>query len=140
MKQGKRRLTIGHLRPDIVLTGEFHRQCDDIKAFMKEDIAGQPDLLLIIGTSLSHYGAPALAGAFSRAVRAEGGKVVYINASEAPLHKWREHVSNPIRWDCDSWVQDLERRRPGFSPNDGVVGGRQSDNVGMTLDNPIVLD
>ncbi|KND88281.1 NAD-dependent histone deacetylase HST3 [Tolypocladium ophioglossoides CBS 100239] len=138
-KQGKRSITIGHLRPDIVFSGEGHPQGEDVEELIERDIAACPDLFLIIGASLTHSGPLKLARKFARAVGAQGGNVVYVNLSEPSPSRWRSLVDYVVLWECDSWVRDLESRKPKADIKDGACKRFWSGNVGNTPDNPIVL-
>jgi NAD-dependent histone deacetylase SIR2 len=50
--QGRRALTVGALRPDILLYNQVHAESDNIAALMNRDIASNPDMLIVMGTSL----------------------------------------------------------------------------------------
>ncbi|KAI1266912.1 DHS-like NAD/FAD-binding domain-containing protein [Xylariaceae sp. FL1019] len=111
-ERGKRALGIGKLRPDIVLYGEEHPQSDLISPIVQHDLAGNPDLLLVLGTSLRVHGLKVMVREFAKAVHKKGGKVVFINFTKPSDSVWGDVLDYWIDWDCDAWVEDLKCRKP----------------------------
>ncbi|KAI0164603.1 DHS-like NAD/FAD-binding domain-containing protein [Xylariaceae sp. FL1272] len=113
-ERGKRALGIGKLRPDIVLYGEEHPQSDLISPIVQHDLAGNPDLLLVLGTSLRVHGLKVMVREFAKAVHKKGGKVVFINFTKPSDSVWGDVLDYWIDWDCDAWVEDLKSRKPNL--------------------------
>ncbi|KAI1326219.1 DHS-like NAD/FAD-binding domain-containing protein [Xylariaceae sp. FL0255] len=113
-EKGKRALGIGKLRPDIVLYGEEHPQSDLISPIVQHDLAGNPDLLLVLGTSLRVHGLKVMVREFAKAVHRKGGKVVFINFTKPSDSAWGDVLDYWIEWDCDAWVEDLKTRKPNL--------------------------
>lgn len=70
---GKRSITCGILRPNIVLYNEFHTNGDLIADLQTIDLNKGPDLLIVIGTSLKIVGVKRLIKDFAGAVHAREG-------------------------------------------------------------------
>jgi NAD-dependent SIR2 family protein deacetylase len=111
-EKGKRALGIGKLRPDIVLYGEEHPQSDLISPIVQHDLSANPDLLLVLGTSLRVHGLKVMVREFAKAVHQKGGKVVFINFTKPSESTWGDVIDYWIEWDCDAWVDDLKGRKP----------------------------
>ncbi|KAI1432886.1 DHS-like NAD/FAD-binding domain-containing protein [Xylaria sp. CBS 124048] len=111
-ERGKRGLSIGKLRPDIVLYGEEHPQSDLISPIVQHDLAAGPDLLLVLGTSLRVHGLKVMVREFAKAVHRKGGKVIFINFTKPSESVWGDVLDYWIEWDCDAWVEDLKARKP----------------------------
>ncbi|KAI9816271.1 MAG: hypothetical protein M1827_001872 [Pycnora praestabilis] len=112
--RGKRGVTIGTLRPNIVLYGEEHPSSSLLGPLTTHDIAIAPDVLLIMGTSLKVHGLKTLVREFSKAVHAQGGvqgRVIFVNQTKPPESVWNEVIDWWVGMDCDVWVQDLRERR-----------------------------
>ncbi|KAK4142421.1 DHS-like NAD/FAD-binding domain-containing protein, partial [Dichotomopilus funicola] len=157
----RRSSTIGWLRPNIVCLEEVHPQGEDIADVIKRDISARPDMFLVLGTSLKLSGPWDLVRGFARTVRADGGKVIFVNRTKASQRGCNGVFDYWIEWECDSWVGDLIRRG-GFScslvvgsvptrPRTTLGGhvskqqkrrqGKESvDRPGSSFNNPIVLD
>ena len=106
--QGKRGITIGSLRPNIVLYGEEHPSADAIGEFTTHDLALLPDMLLILGTSLHVHGLKILVKEFAKAVHSgAGGKVVFVNLTKPPESVWKGIIDYWVAMDCDEWIKCL---------------------------------
>ncbi len=80
---GKRATAIGRLRPDIVLYDEQDPRAKSISAIARHDQSLYPDVLLIMGTSLTTYGVKLLIRDFARIVHERrAGKVVFVNRTK----------------------------------------------------------
>ena len=113
-KRGKRSITVGMLRPNVVLYGESHPAATLLGEITEHDIELAPDVLLIIGTSLRVDDLKRLVKEFSRAVHAQGtenGKVLFVNNTKPPDSVWKGVIDIRVRMDCDLWVQDLRLQR-----------------------------
>ncbi|KAL6412097.1 NAD-dependent histone deacetylase HST3 [Ilyonectria robusta] len=111
-EKGKRALGVGKLRPDIVLYGEEHPNSHLISPIVTHDLALNPDLLLILGTSLRVHGLKVMVREFAKAVHTRGGKVVFVNFTKPPESSWGDVIDYWIEWDCDAWVADLQDKVP----------------------------
>lgn len=108
-----KRLTgnIGILRPDIVLYGENHPHAEVLAKGLSLDLRSQPDLLIIMGTSLKVDGIKKLVKSLSSSVHQKGGKVVFIN--KTPLAKqWQKCIDYEILSDCDDFIRLLKVEIP----------------------------
>ncbi|KAK4129873.1 DHS-like NAD/FAD-binding domain-containing protein [Trichocladium antarcticum] len=113
-EKGKRALGVGKLRPDIVLYGEEHPHAHLISPLVQHDLSLCPDMLLILGTSMRVHGLRVLVKEFSKAVHDRGGKVVFVNFTKPPDSVWADIIDYWIQWDCDTWVGDLQKRKPAL--------------------------
>ena len=111
-ERGKRALGVGRLRPDIVLYGEEHPHAHLISPIVQHDLSLNPDMLLILGTSMRVHGLKVLVREFAKAVHNKGGKVVFINFTKPPDSVWSDIIDYWIESDCDAWVGDLQKRKP----------------------------
>ncbi|KAH9213266.1 DHS-like NAD/FAD-binding domain-containing protein, partial [Leptodontidium sp. 2 PMI_412] len=108
---GRRKLAVGRLRPDIVLYGEEHPNANLIAPLVTHDLALGPDVLLIMGTSLKVHGLKIMVKEFAKAVHSKGGKVVFVNNTKPSESTWGDVIDYWVQWDCDQWVLDLKDRR-----------------------------
>lgn len=157
---GKRKITIGHLRPAIIHSGEEHPEADDIASFVNRD-QRTADLLLVLGTSLREHGPRALAKRLARSVSAKGGTVVYVDIAGNESKEWRMLVDYHVSLRCDVWVQDVRERLGamglytasqvkrgihclGKADKYRVTKGTKARDgvncVGSSFSNPIVID
>ncbi len=111
-ERGKRALGVGRLRPDIVLYGEEHPHAHLISPIVQHDLSLNPDMLLILGTSMRVHGLKVLVREFAKAVHNKGGKVVFINFTKPPDSVWSDIIDYWVESDCDAWVGDLQKRKP----------------------------
>ena len=81
--EGKRSLSIGRLRPDVLLYGEPHPDDKEIIKAVKEDLRVRPELVLVVGTTLKVPGARSIAANLCQAARSAGGASFWIS-KEAP--------------------------------------------------------
>ncbi|KAJ2849508.1 NAD-dependent deacetylase hst3 [Coemansia brasiliensis] len=111
---GKRSVTAGVLRPDIVLYNEAHPQSELIGSLSEYDLKRRPDLLIVIGTSLKIPGIKRMIKEMSRCVhdsaertkRAGAGKAIYINRDEPP-RGWDDVFDYYIAGDADQAISML---------------------------------
>lgn len=112
-KTGKRGLAVGSLRPNIVLYGEDHPQNTLLSPFVPFDASSQPDVLIIMGTSLKVFGLQKIIREFAKAVHAQkNGKVIFVNRTKPAESVWDSFIDYFVPMDCDDWVEDLRTRRP----------------------------
>jgi NAD-dependent histone deacetylase SIR2 len=121
VSRSARALPIGTLRPSIVLYDEPHPLGDDIGALQSYDLSRQPDLLLIMGTSLKVHGLKRLVKDFAKVVHAKkGGMVVFVNATP-PSKEWEGVIDFHIQGETDRWVERVEEEWRKIRPGDWEV-------------------
>jgi len=121
-ERGKRKTTLGRLRPETPLTGEESPQGETIAQIVNLDVKAGPRLLLILGTSLKIEGPTKLVMHFAEAIKCNGGKVVYVNLT-APGSQWDSLFDFWVQWEIDAWVEDLMKRTPElWAPGQGSEG------------------
>jgi hercynylcysteine S-oxide lyase len=113
-EKGKRSLGVGLLRPDIVLYGEEHPNADLISPIITHDLGLNPDMLLILGTSLRVHGLKVIVKEFAKAVHGRGGIVVFVNFTKPSESSWGDIIDYWVQWDCDAWVTNLKETIPVF--------------------------
>ena len=100
-----RQRPIGKMRPNIVLYSEVHPQGDDISQIVKYDLGKKPDMLIVMGTTLSIKNLKEYTRLFSREVHSRQGLVVLINKEELGAKAWVENVFDyTVLGDVDEWV------------------------------------
>lgn len=109
--KGRRSLAVGRLRPDIVLYGEEHPSAHLVGPLITHDLSLNPDILLILGTSMRVHGLKVMVREFAKAVHGRGGSVVFVNQTKPPDSIWGDVIDYWVEWDCDAWVADLKQRR-----------------------------
>lgn len=102
---------IGYLRPNIVLYGEDHPYSDLITRGLNQDLKSNPDMLIVIGTSLKIDGIKKLVKSLAYKIHSRNGKVVYINKSSLSL-QWNKHIDFQLIGDCDVFVNFLKKEIP----------------------------
>ena len=113
-ENGRRGLSVGTLRPDIVLYGENNPHDAAIGDLSTHDIKIGPDMCIILGTSLKVHGLKLLLREFSKAVHDRGGKVIFVNNTKPSDSIWGDVIDYWVEWDCDAWVRDVKARREGI--------------------------
>jgi NAD-dependent SIR2 family protein deacetylase len=110
---GKRGLSVGTMRPNIVLYGESNPADHIIGPLVPFDIASGPEVLLIMGTSLKVHGLKKVIRDFAKAVhsRKDKGRVIFVNRESPAESIWDGIIDDYVSMDCDDWVQDLRTRR-----------------------------
>lgn len=122
-KTGKRGLAVGSLRPNIVLYGEEHPQNSLLSPFVPFDASSQPDVLIIMGTSLKVFGLQKIIREFAKAVHAtKKGKVIFVNRTKPAESVWDSYIDYFVPMDCDDWVADLRVRRSDLWLRQGELG------------------
>ena len=121
---GKRGLSVGSLRPNIVLYGEDHPSNTLINPFPAFDAACQPEVLIIMGTSLKVYGLQKIVREFAKAIHSHKngkGKVIFINRTRPAESIWENVIDAFVPMDCDDWITDLRMRRPDLWLRQGEI-------------------
>ena len=108
----EKELTVGgKLRPDFVMIDE--ESSAEVDGCIKTDAAKNPDVLLVIGTSLKLPRPKQLVKDLGKRVQTSGGKVIHINPrkplAEVPSDCWISKKS-------DEWVDDLKKRMGADGP------------------------
>lgn len=111
---GKRARRVGLMRPNIVLYGEEHPYGDVIGQCLVKDIKAAPEMLVIAGTSLKVVGIRHLVKDLAKAVKANGGLVVFVNRTPVSGSLWNNVIDYHLECDTDAWVADLKQRIPSF--------------------------
>jgi len=112
-----------------VLYDENHPLGDDIGALQAYDISRQPDLLLIMGTSLKVHGFKKLVKDFAKAVHSTArGMVIYVNATP-PSKEWEGIIDFHIQGTTDAWTEKVEEDWKSFRPNDWLTQTLLEDSV-----------
>ncbi len=112
---GKRGLAVGTLRPNIVLYGEDHPSNTLLTPLIPFDASCQPEVMIIMGTSLKVFGLQKIVREFAKAVhsRKDGkGRVIFVNRTRPAETTWEGIIDDFVAMDCDDWVNDLKTRRP----------------------------
>ncbi|WVR06964.1 hypothetical protein IAU60_004000 [Kwoniella sp. DSM 27419] len=119
INRAARALPVGTLRPAIVLYDEPHPLGDDIGALTTYDLGRQPDLLLIMGTSLKVHGLKRLVKEFAKSVHAgtKRGLVVFVNATP-PAKEWDDVIDYHVQGETDRWVERVEEEWRRVKPAD----------------------
>lgn len=117
---GKRKVGTGYLRPDIVLYNEPHPHGETIADFVSADMSRQPNLLLVMGTSLKIPGLKKMIKDFARKMKSgrDGCKtdlVVYINLTPCSRAEWETVFDYELIGKCDSWIKLLGEFRKGHA-------------------------
>lgn len=113
--RGKRGTKIGTLRPNVVLYGEEHPSADAVGKITASDLTMNPDVLLILGTSLHVHGLKTMVREFAKAVHAKAGgkgRVVFVNLSRPSESVWKGVLDYWVSMDCDAWVDAMRKHRP----------------------------
>ncbi|MCJ1355047.1 MAG: hypothetical protein MMC33_005038 [Icmadophila ericetorum] len=120
--RGMRGTAIGTLRPNIVLYGEEHPSADLLSPITTHDLGLAPDILLIMGTSLKVHGLKVLIKEFAKAVhQKKNGKVIFVNLTKPASSTWDGIIDYWVDMDCDAWIKDVRKRRPGLWQAQGVL-------------------
>jgi NAD-dependent SIR2 family protein deacetylase len=100
--EGKRGTRCGILRPAIILYGEQHPKSDDITKMQVCD-ESEADNLLVVGTSLSTFGAVNLIKNLSNSIRQRGGGVYYMDIASPPA-KLVPFFDDVLQADCQEFA------------------------------------
>lgn len=108
---GKRKLRSGYLRPDIVLYNEPHPHGETIADFVRADMAKQPNLLLVMGTSLKIAGLKKMIKDFAKNMKSrvggENNLIVYVNKTPCSRAEWQNVFDYELIGECDQWIKFL---------------------------------
>ncbi|KIW45443.1 uncharacterized protein PV06_03835 [Exophiala oligosperma] len=122
---GKRGLAVGSLRPNIVLYGEDHPSNTLLTPLIPFDAGSQPEVLVIMGTSLKVFGLQKIVREFAKAVHSSKGgqgRVIFVNRTKPAETTWDGIIDDFVAMDCDDWIHDLKSRRPDLWLRQGDIG------------------
>jgi NAD-dependent histone deacetylase SIR2 len=117
VSRSAREISVGMLRPAIVLYEENHPFADEIGSITAYDMSRNPDLLLIMGTSMKVHGFKLLVKDFAKQVHSRGGIVVFVNATP-PAKEWDDIIDYHILGETDRWVEKCEEEWRRVKPSD----------------------
>lgn len=124
MASGKRGLAVGCLRPNIVLYGEDHPSNTLLTPLIPFDASCQPEVMIIMGTSLKVFGLQKMVREFAKAVHAHKngkGRVIFVNRTRPAESVWEGIIDDFVAMDCDDWVEDLKTRRSDLWLRQGEI-------------------
>ena len=108
---GRRKLRSGFLRPDIVLYNEPHPYGETIADFVCADMAKQPNLLLVMGTSLKIAGLKKMIKDFAKGMKSrvggENNLIIYVNKTPCSRAEWQNVFDFELIGECDEWITFL---------------------------------
>lgn len=108
---GRRKLRSGFLRPDIVLYNEPHPHGETIADFVSADISKQPNLLIVMGTSLKIAGLKKMIKDFAKSMKTrvggENNLIVYVNKTPCSRAEWQGIFDYELIGECDQWIKFL---------------------------------
>lgn len=122
---GKRGLATGSLRPNIVLYGEDHPSNTLLTPLIPFDAKCQPEVMVVMGTSLKVFGLQKIVREFAKAVHARKngkGRVIFVNRTRPAESVWEGIIDDFVAMDCDEWVDDVRTRRPDLWLRQGDIG------------------
>lgn len=109
---GRRKLRSGFLRPDIVLYNEPHPHGDTIAEFVSADLSKQPNLLLVMGTSLKIGGLKKMIKDFAKNMKSRNGGekclIVFVNKTPCSKAEWQGIFDYELVGECDKWIEVLQ--------------------------------
>lgn len=106
-------LNVGFLRPNIVLYGENHPNCENLSKGLLMDIRLKPDCLIIFGTSLKVHGVRKLVKTLAKEIHGKKkGKVIFVNKTQPSSSQWNDSIDYFIESDCDTFVSFLKSELP----------------------------
>ena len=118
---GRRPLTIGTLRPNIVLYNEFHCFGEIIAKITAADLRNRPDVLIVMGTSLKVRGIKKLVKDAAASVRKTASKLkntaglcLLINRTELAMSEWGDIFDYHLEADSDDasrYIMDQIKQR-----------------------------
>ncbi|KAI8913376.1 DHS-like NAD/FAD-binding domain-containing protein [Gorgonomyces haynaldii] len=104
--RGRRQISVGTLRPNIVLYNEHHKQGDMIADLLQKDLNNQPDIVIVMGTSLKIVGIKRMIKDFANIVHERGGHLVFINL-DPPSKEFDGIFDFFVQMKCDDCVEQL---------------------------------
>jgi NAD-dependent histone deacetylase SIR2 len=141
VSRSARALPVGTLRPAIVLYDEPHPLGDDIGLLQTYDLTRQPDVLLIMGTSLKVHGLKRLVKEFAKSVHArpsgKKGLVIFVNATP-PSKEWEGVIDIHVQGETDRWVEKVEEDWRAARPADWEVQKTLDGEVAQVMGGVVV--
>jgi len=128
IRRSAREVTVGSLRPSIVLYDEPHPHGEEIGDLQAYDLKRSPDLLLVMGTSLKVHGLKLVVREFAKAVHARKGLVVFVNLTP-PTKEWEDIIDIHVAGETDAWVDKVEADWKHIRPSDWEIQTRLEGEV-----------
>ena len=127
-----RRRLIGTLRPDIVLYGEHQPNSEDIAKIINHNLLWKPDMLLVMGTSLSIESLNIAIKAVAKEVKKQGGLSIFINRTAAKsMGKWKQIFDYHVESEVDDWVRETVNYWMEIKPSDWEIGVSDRNSNGV---------
>ena len=116
---GKQPLTIGRLKPDVLLQGDPHPDDKEIVAAIEDDLTIRLDLVLVVGTKLATPRARSMATRFCHAAQSRGGAAVWISKEKPAKDQdlFRLYTQGGLRCGCLALRTVPIPSRPSFRTN-----------------------
>ncbi|KAB5587811.1 hypothetical protein CTheo_8746 [Ceratobasidium theobromae] len=112
-----RRLPPGLLLPQILHNeASWELECDGKDIDQLEQVDGDADVFLVIGTSIKTDGAAKLVRSLAKKVHSSGGVVVYVNRDKLSDGKWAEYFDLQLQTEIDVWAMDMARYPAAMVP------------------------
>ena len=102
----RRPLSVGTLRPAVILYNELHPSGNDIATAISRDIKRRPDVLLVLGTSLKVQGCKEMVRTLAKYCK---GPKIFVNLEEVAWSEWGGVFDWWIRGELDAWVAWVEQ-------------------------------
>jgi NAD-dependent histone deacetylase SIR2 len=110
---------IGSLRPDIILYGEHQTDGEDIGRIVEYDLSKKPDMLIVMGTSLSIPSLKELVRRVAKEVKNQGGLCILLNRTQvASMSAWKGVFDYHVKGELDSWVEAIVAHWKEMRPSD----------------------
>ncbi|QRW04605.1 NAD-dependent histone deacetylase SIR2 [Ceratobasidium sp. AG-Ba] len=106
-----RSLSPGYLIPDIVFNQDSREhELAGMSLDQMQEVDGQADILLVVGTSLATPGAAALVRSLARRVHQHGGGVLYVSGAPPSGSGWSRYIDMRLEMDIEEWANDMLSR------------------------------
>jgi NAD+-dependent protein deacetylase SIR2 len=125
----------GRLRPTMILYNERHPRGDHIADIIRYDCRQEPDLLMVMGTSLKIPGVKGMIMNIAAKVHGNGGIVVYIDRKILPQKScWKNVFDYQLVGELDWIVTVLEKALKNQGAKRMSVNSNKSRNDQQPLD------
>jgi NAD-dependent SIR2 family protein deacetylase len=115
----KRGMSVGLVRPNIVLYGEEHPSNHLPASFVPFDPNSNPEVLIIMAISLKVFGLQKIVKDFAKQIHSQKdgkGRVTFINRTKPAESVWDDVIDQDIAMEYDDWVRDLRVRKQDLWP------------------------
>lgn len=113
LREGKRSIGGGILRPDIVLYREPSPAAENICKIIDKD-AKRSKCLIVMGTSLRVPGCKALVKQLAKGVKSRNGQVIFVNKEPLSWSEWGKVFDWWVSGSCDDWVNHVNEFTKGY--------------------------